>query len=248
MIRLGYVEGQRVTKKGNMVKHFNPVNLTLSSITGISVLFFVSAMMLSQQVSAAELRLDLKSHLSLDNAVIFATRLDAIDVAVAAMPEAVDIVQEGKQYRPYIQVVTVGDTVRFPNRDDVFHHVYSFSDAKRFEIPLYDGVLEVPEIIFDKPGVVVLGCNIHDWMLAYVLVLNTRFHAEVADDQATIKGLPLGEYELSLWVPSLDNRIYKLESIALTSEIQSQELVIEESFNALAQPSPVLVTEERDDY
>src|ERR1700704_3875919 len=73
--------------------------------------------------------------------------------------DAVD--QVDKQFVPYVKAIFVGSTVRFPNSDNIRHQVYSFSQPKKFELPLYSGT-DAPPIIFDKPGVVVLGCNIHD--------------------------------------------------------------------------------------
>ncbi|MDB6128574.1 MAG: hypothetical protein JWM35_2470, partial [Verrucomicrobia bacterium] len=93
--------------------------------------------------------------------------------------------------------------VSFPNRDTVQHHVYSLSKPKRFELPLYAG--EAKEaIVFDQPGVVVLGCNIHDWMSAYVIVLTTPWFAQTkADGRATIADVPAGRYRAEVWHPRL---------------------------------------------
>jgi hypothetical protein len=98
-----------------------------------------------------------------------------------------------------VSVVQVGTPVQFPNRDPIRHHVYSFSAAKTFEIKLYAGTPAAP-IVFDKPGDVVLGCNIHDHMLAYVYVVDTPWFAKTdKDGQARIEGVPAGEYDLHLW-------------------------------------------------
>jgi len=99
--------------------------------------------------------------------------------------------------------VLVGTRVAFPNRDKVQHHVYSVSPAKRFEIPLYIGDSK-EAIVFDHPGVVTLGCNIHDWMVAYVVVLSTPYFAKTgADGSALVAALPPGHYRLSVWHPRL---------------------------------------------
>jgi len=76
-------------------------------------------------------------------------------------------------------VVQAGTPILFPNHDKVRHHVYSFSPAKTFELKLYSGVPGTP-VLFDKPGLVVLGCNIHDQMVAYVQVVNTPYFAKPA--------------------------------------------------------------------
>lgn len=73
------------------------------------------------------------------------------------------------KFVPHVLAIDQGQSVVFPNSDNIRHHVYSFSDPKRFEIKLYQGVPKKP-VAFDKPGLVALGCNIHDSMLAYIYV------------------------------------------------------------------------------
>jgi plastocyanin len=130
------------------------------------------------------------------------------DAAVYAMPKVklaptpprgAAIEQKDKTFIPLVTVVQVGTPVSFPNHDVVRHHVYSFSPPKPFEIKLYVGTPVAP-IIFDKPGEVVLGCNIHDHMLAYVYVVDTPYFAKTdASGAATIDELPAGDYDLQLW-------------------------------------------------
>jgi plastocyanin len=118
-------------------------------------------------------------------------------------PERVVIDQVDKEFVPYVTAVYVGTRVNFPNSDRIRHHVYSFSPAKTFEIPLYKGMPE--ELVdFDRPGEVVLGCNIHDWMKAYVYVVDTPYFA-VTDGagQAAIE-LPAGNYRVEVWHPRLE--------------------------------------------
>ncbi|WP_196767929.1 hypothetical protein, partial [Streptobacillus moniliformis] len=73
---------------------------------------------------------------------------------------------------PHVLAITVGSEVRFPNRDKLRHQVYSFSKAKTFDLPLYSGHPAAP-VRFDEIGVVELGCNIHDGMIGYIVVLDT---------------------------------------------------------------------------
>ena len=95
--------------------------------------------------------------------------------------------------------VHTGTAVSFPNSDNIRHHVYSFSPAKRFELRLYQARRR--PVVFDKPGVVVLGCNIHDWMLGYVYITDDPFFA-VSDDAGRLAlDLPPGRYTASLWHP-----------------------------------------------
>ncbi|MBS4097509.1 MAG: methylamine utilization protein [Sulfuricella sp.] len=116
-------------------------------------------------------------------------------------PPAPAIEQRDREFRPYLTIVQTGTAVEFPNRDPFKHHVYSFSPAKVFEIKLYAGKPAQP-VIFDKAGEVALGCNIHDWMEAYVLVVNTRHFAKTdAAGHALISDVPPGRYRLQVWHP-----------------------------------------------
>jgi plastocyanin len=115
--------------------------------------------------------------------------------------------QHDKQFAPSVLAVRSGTSVKFPNSDNIRHQVYSFSPAKRFELRLYQGTPSEP-VLFDKPGVVVLGCNIHDWMLGYVYVTDDPWFA-VSDEQGRLKidGLPAGSYQASLWHPQSPNML-----------------------------------------
>ncbi len=111
--------------------------------------------------------------------------------------------QQAQQFVPNVLAVRTGTLVPFPNSDNIRHHVYSFSPAKRFELRLYQGTPSEP-VLFDKPGVVVLGCNIHDWMVGYVYVTEDPWFA-VSDEAGKISldQLPAGHYAVSLWHPQI---------------------------------------------
>jgi len=119
----------------------------------------------------------------------------------AAAPATMD--QRGHLFVPHVLPVETGARVRFPNSDAVSHHVYSFSSAKRFELFLSKGS-PAKEVVFDRPGAVALGCNIHDWMLAYVFVVDSPYFAVTgADGAAVVASLPAGRYRLEAWHPRL---------------------------------------------
>lgn len=121
--------------------------------------------------------------------------------APAAGKAVVD--QIGKEFVPWVSVIPVGSAVTFPNQDDIRHHVYSFSPAKQFELPLYKGTPAGP-VVFDQAGIVALGCNIHDWMLGYVVVSDAAATA-VTDDKgtATFSGLAAGGWTITTWHPAI---------------------------------------------
>ena len=128
-----------------------------------------------------------------------------LDTAVPVSPPAapLEIVQKGQEFLPYVTPLVVGTAVSFPNRDTVQHHVYSLSKPKKFELPLYAGQAKAP-VVFDQPGVVALGCNIHDWMSAYVVVLATPWFALTgADGRAQVAAVPDGRYRAEVWHPRL---------------------------------------------
>jgi len=154
---------------------------------------------------SAELRVLVKDRngRNIGDAVVLAVPADPRNAQHAKPPQdAVD--QVDKQFVPYVKAVFVGSTVRFPNSDNIRHQVYSFSPVKKFELPLYAGT-NAPPVIFDKPGVVVLGCNIHDWMIGYIYVADTPFFAKTGPlGTASITDLPPGEYRVRIWHPSMD--------------------------------------------
>jgi plastocyanin len=133
------------------------------------------------------------------------------DAVVYAMPStgALDarpgrthtIEQADREFVPYVSVVQTGTAVAFPNRDPILHHVYSFSAPKPFEIKLYSGKSPTA-ILFDQPGVVALGCNIHDWMLGFIFVVSTPYFAKTdASGNVRLRDVPAGSYELHVWHP-----------------------------------------------
>jgi len=145
--------------------------------------------------------------------------------AAADTPELV-IAQINGEFTPLVSAVRAGTRVSFPNRDRVQHQVYSLSPAKRFEIPLHGGEQAAAEL-FDKPGLVAIGCNIHDWMRAYVLVLDTPWFA-VSPAEGTVRlSAPAGRYRLEIWhhrMAQMDTREVVLAEAAPLAELATLAL------------------------
>ena len=111
--------------------------------------------------------------------------------------------QKAIAFQPHVLVVPVGASVTLPNRDTVRHHVYSFSKAKKFDLKLY-GKEDQRSIVFDKPGVVALGCNIHDTMSGFIFVTTSPF-ADKTDARGRVQlaDVPAGTATISVWSPSI---------------------------------------------
>jgi plastocyanin len=137
----------------------------------------------------------------LADVAVFATSHGVPATAGAGRAPAAIMDQQAHQFVPHVLIVRTGTAVTFPNSDNVSHHVYSFSATKPFELGLYKGNV-YPPVVFDKPGIVVVGCNIHDSMLGYIRVVDTP-HFAVTNEQgvALIDGMANGDYAVEVWTP-----------------------------------------------
>ena len=110
-----------------------------------------------------------------------------------------EVAQIERRFAPAVSVVTLGTPVTFPNLDTVRHHIYSFSPVKRFEIKLYVGTPTAP-VVFDQPGIAVLGCNIHDQMAAWIVVVATPWFGRTdGAGRWAAASAPPGRYTLRAW-------------------------------------------------
>lgn len=157
--------------------------------------------LLSGAVGAATLEV----RLSDDQGAPLAEAVLWVEPGPAQPPAAAARVNQRKrQFVPYILAVQAGTTVSFPNADPINHHVYSFSPAKRFELRLQKSSDAPQEVLFDKPGLVTLGCNIHDWMLGFVLVLDSPWFAQTdAQGVARLDYQPAAGQRLHVWHPRI---------------------------------------------
>jgi hypothetical protein len=140
--------------------------------------------------------------------------------------------QINKTFVPEVLPIVVGTLVRFPNHDQIHHHVYSFSPAKTFELPLYKGEDAKP-VLFDKVGVVKIGCNIHDWMSGVILVLPTPYFAVTDQDgKFTLNDVPAGTYSVSAW-----HALSKVKPEDATQSVQVGQAVAQASFTLPLSPA-----------
>lgn len=191
------------TKVKNTIKTINKLNLvTLNTnfLIPVFALILISSASFAEQANITVA--DAKGK-KLKDVVVFLE--PQFKQSKATKPVDILIDQRDKEFIPLITAVQVGTSIRFPNNDKIRHHVYSFSKSKSFEIPLYKDVDPTP-IVFDKVGVVPLGCNIHDWMNAFVFVSKTPYFSLTdKNGNAQIKNLPQGKYQAKLYHPSMKN-------------------------------------------
>jgi len=125
--------------------------------------------------------------------------------APAHAPASAVIDQRHKQFIPAITVIQTGTAVSFPNNDSIRHSVYSFSRPKQFQIKLYGG-RKPPPVVFDKAGIVALGCNIHDEMIAWIVVVDTPYFAKTdVNGSHVFADLAPGTYQAYAWYPEMDS-------------------------------------------
>lgn len=142
--------------------------------------------------------------------------------------------QKNHAFVPHILVIETGTEVEFPNSDSVSHHVYSFSPVKKFELALYKGSSHPPQP-FDKAGLVTLGCNIHDDMVGYILVVDTPHFALTDATGATHFDLSPGEYTVHVWTPRMRST-HLPEPVAITLA-EDQDETLDLSFTRKLYPA-----------
>lgn len=152
--------------------------------------------------------------------VVAYVQLSSNETQAAAQPDATAVMaQHEHAFVPHLLVVQTGTRIAFPNTDIVSHHVYSFSAAKRFELPLYKGNVHEP-LTFNLAGVVTLGCNIHDDMLGYIFVVDTPYYA-LTDERgiAHFATVPDGLVAVRTWTPRIrEDKLPPAEEIVIGAD------------------------------
>jgi plastocyanin len=163
--------------------------------------------------------------------------------SASAPPAAVDpkssvMDQRNLAFLPFVLVVGVGTRVDFPNSDTVSHQVYSFSPAKRFQLPLYKGEFH-PPVTFDQAGLVVLGCNIHDSMVGYIYVTPAPYFGTTsAAGRLTFKQVPKGDYQIVIWSPFIADAPGALSRTLRVEGDESTSFALSAALRAQPEPRP----------
>jgi plastocyanin len=160
---------------------------------------------------------------ALQGAIVTVRPLDGAPRKAAPVHAVMD--QVNRAFAPDLLVIPVGSTVEFPNSDSVSHQIYSFSPAKRFQLPLYRGK-PYPPVHFEQSGVVTLGCNIHDEMVAYLLVTDAPYFGRTDRAGGWTVEVPRGRYRVAIWHPRLRDAEADLERELTVGDADRADLTL----------------------
>ena len=173
---------------------------------GLAAVVVVVATVGAPSATAADLTVKITdaSGKPIHDAVVTFALAGGATIPVSARGGPYTMAQKDKTFVPFVLAVPQGATVGFPNQDRVNHHVYSFSAAQPFQLPLY-GPGQTRSVKFEHAGTIALGCNIHDSMSAYIRVVDTPWFATTGDDgKVVLKDVPAGAGTLTVWQPLMD--------------------------------------------
>ena len=213
----------------------------------ISTALILAALLPAASGAWADLTIQIRAAGDLEGAVLVARSRNPEQHSAPAVKEAV-MLQANRQFEPYILPVPANVPVQFPNEDDTAHHVYSFSPVGAFELPLYKGDAPQP-VSFSRPGVIPLGCNIHDWMIGYIYVVDSPWYTQIENGAGRFADLPDGEYELSLWHPALEDQPTPVWQVVVGPGSQTRTLEVNLALADASQPpAPASRFDEQWDY
>jgi plastocyanin len=160
--------------------------------------------------------------------------LDPLDMMPPIARESASIDQIDRHFVPRLSIVRTGTSVSFPNSDHIRHQVYSFSAAKAFTLKLYAGSPNVA-VLFDKPGLIVMGCNIHDSMVGFLAVVDTPYFGKSAVNGTVDLMVPPGRYRLRVWHEKAD-KVFAANQIAVTQDSAAIPVTLDINAQAGAPP------------
>ena len=158
--------------------------------------------------------------------------------------EKIQISQRNKAFAPYVSLVQKGGQANFLNEDDITHHIYSPVGHSKFSFKIRTNEKkELPN--FEQAGEVVMGCNIHDWMSGYILVVDTPYFAKSdAQGKVILSEVMLGDYFLNIWHPQLDSSENKqVQRVEIKDDVE-----IEVKLKSFLKPLPVQKSEDDFDF
>lgn len=165
------------------------------------------------------------------DAVVYLDRVGGSAKAPPPQPRAI-IDQVNREFVPLVSVVQTGTRVDFPNSDNIRHSIYSFSPAKVFTTKLYSGK-QAPPVVFDQPGLVVLGCNIHDLMVGWVMVVDTPVFGKTdAAGKLELRNVEPTDYRINIWYPEIHPGVVT-SALNVGSDSISREFKVDVSGSAL---------------
>ncbi len=177
--------------------------------------------LLHAAVIAAELDVQLTGNqTTLANVVVY---LDpTANITLPVTNKTVEIGQQDKAFTPYISVMQLGSDVTFTNKDDITHHIYSPIGKNKFDFKIRAGEKHTKRD-FVESGEVAMGCNIHDWMSGYLLILETPYFEKTDENgRSSFRNIEAGEYQLTIWHPQLntpDNKIVKVITLENSQQL-----------------------------
>ena len=195
--------------------------------------FFVYFISLSADAVSVKVQVKDPTDQVLENMVVYLEPLDGQQLSKTE--KSIDIDQENKAFTPYISVIQTGNQVHFNNQDDITHHIYSVTGSHKFSITIRAGE-KMLKPDFTQTGEIAMGCNIHDWMSGYLLVLDTPYFDKTnASGQAMMEVNEGGKYQLTVWHPQMsepDNRLSTIITLPGNTLIQ---LKLNQEMEALPQ-------------
>lgn len=197
-----------------MTINIKSITLTICALLGLVVSSLVGAKELGVKVTDP-------NGLPVEGLVVYVMAKDKA-IAANANSKPLYIDQKDKKFSPYITVVQKGQPLNFTNKDDITHHIYSVSGQNRFEFKIKAGQEKTTSPL-NAAEEVAMGCNIHDWMSGYALVVDTPIYGKTDNKGYVLfSALSDGEYEVFVWHPQLDtpnNRVF--QKVVLTDDSQS---------------------------
>jgi hypothetical protein len=200
----------------------------------VSSLFFVSAQEVTIKVINTQA-------IPVEGMVVFLTPKN-IHHSFPRNPSTLIVAQKNKSFAPYVAVTQKGQSIAFENQDNITHHIYSVSGGNRFDFKIKSGHSKSTQQL-NHAEEIAMGCNIHDWMSGYVLVVDTPYYTQTnAQGLATMALSVAGSYTLTVWHPQLDVEDYKIEqTIAFVNNTADSQRLWEVKLpkNLLALPEQV---------